>query len=295
MEYLTERTADTNEELLAVMTIVRNNNVILNAPTKPNGDEFRAERLLEVLKRELGSDVNLPPNSAVGAAQLWRKGNVTFDEFKVSVGQTDEEAAQLMKLARGAVENIYDEVYPDVAAYCKAWVAHAIEVASTRLPFSLEELAMVNPGAATPVEPSRLLSHLLDIHKRELLDKGEAKQRIGWFVDGHLAMSSLTVPYEKYRFFRSVSEVARRVHAEAILYVGDCYVRADGKRTGTEVLNATYVNPDGSCVAECLWYTRTHNSQAGKDSITCLPDQLNVEDNKLEQYLIPAWGEYHPH
>jgi hypothetical protein len=97
-----------------------------------------------------------------------------------------------------------------------------------------------------------------------------------------------SIPYEKYRFFREVSAVAKQIKADAVYYVSDAFLLDDaGQRTGKEGLMAAVVNPDASAVSASAVYTRRKHPMLKHDII-----EFSREDGtgKLDQWLIPAWG-----
>jgi hypothetical protein len=137
-----------------------------------------------------------------------------------------------------------------------------------------------------------ILSSLLAELKKELEESGEVTQKIVWQVNGLIIITYMEVPFEKYRFFRDVSEVAKQVGAEGILYLADAYtLDENGNLSGPEALSATYINPDGSCTTESVYYTRTKRPQ-GKDLITFVPPPTDRLAGEPGQNLIPAWGTY---
>jgi hypothetical protein len=101
-----------------------------------------------------------------------------------------------------------------------------------------------------------------------------------------------TAPYEKYRYFRAVSEVARRVDADAVVYLSNAHqLGPTRKRTDIEVLGVMWINPDGACVSKCVSYTRRTNPQLKHDIITFWPEDASAQIST--QNLVPPWGPYH--
>jgi len=144
-------------------------------------------------------------------------------------------------------------------------------------------------------DPGDMLSPLLNEARKEQETSGELLQKVGWVLQRKAFLSPTGMPYEKYRFGRAVSEVAERLGAEAILAVADGYVLDEaGNRSGLEVVQVLYVNPDGSSAMKHAKYTRRKHPQVRRDIITFLLGQPVEQLGKLEQGMFPAWGEYRP-
>ena len=217
--------------------------------------------------------------------RLYRRGDV----FVSGMACADEYREQATRLAKEAALGMYDSAFPDVAAKAQAFVEENIT--------DLQRLAAINldpileAGAGKQLAPDQFLPHLLDQAKSELEEAGEVVQRIGWLVHNRMALVPGAQPFEKYRYFRAVSEVARKANADAVVLVMDGYqLGPDGERTGEEILAATWINPDGTCAIVGAGYKRRKHPQLRNDIITFSPNIAPL--GKANQNLVPAWGMY---
>jgi hypothetical protein len=201
---------------------------------------------------------------------------------------------EAMRLAKKAVIDMYDSVYPDVAQAARAFVEESVDIVKR---FAADDtLPRLAVAAGKQLAADQFLSHMLDEAKADLAKTGEVEQRIGWFVNQGMALIPIgTPPFEKYRYFRAIGEVARRVNADAVVYVADSYrLSPNGERTGQEYLQVWWVNPDGSCVSRGLAYARRKHPLVPQEIIDFLPDTF-PPDSRMKQNIIPAWGSYQPH
>jgi hypothetical protein len=219
---------------------------------------------------------------------LYRRGDVRIG----GIGCADGYREQAIRLAKEAALALYDEVYPDVAFEARAFVEKSIEDIGRFE--AIDEGPLLAAGAGKQLAADQFLAHLLDLAKAELEKTGEVVQRIGWHVHDTMALFPIGAPpFEKCRYFRAVAEVARKVGADAVVYVSDGYLLTrDGQRTGEEVLQIAWVNPDGTSVSMAAGYTRRKHPQLKHDIITLSAGAAFA--HKSEQPLIPAWGPYQP-
>jgi hypothetical protein len=199
---------------------------------------------------------------------------------------------QAIRLATEAAIDLYDEVYPDVAVAAGAFIEESI--AFVRQFVAIHARPHLEAGMGKLLTPDELLPSILASAKTELERTGEVVQRIGWRVQNAMASIAMdTAPYEKYRYFRAVSEVAKRVDADAVVCLSNSHqLGPTGKRTGTEVLVVMWINPDSTCVSECVSYTRQTYPQLKHDIITFWPEDASAQIST--QNLVPPWGPYHP-
>lgn len=194
-------------------------------------------------------------------------------------------------LVKETVLNMYDTVFPEMKHCMDKWIDYQAALASGMAGTDLDKMGLTQQEVG---HISNLLPMLLDMHRQKLRDDGEVDQMIGWLHRDKMCLVPVTVPYEKYRFFRGVSEVARRIDAEAVVLITDGYVLENGSRTGTEVLSAMYINPDATCSMASAHYTRRRHPQVTQDIIDFLPeypgDKEANEKRGHNQHLVPAWG-----
>jgi hypothetical protein len=224
--------------------------------------------------------------------RLYRRGDVSVSGVACDDGYRE----QAIRLAKEAALGIYDEVYPDVARVAQAFVEESIENVKR---FAVVDVhSLLDNEAGKPLAADQFLPRLLELAKIDLEKSGEVVQRIGWLVNNVMALVPGAPPFEKYRYFRAVAEVARRVGAKAVVYLSDAYVlAADGQRTGQEMLQAAWVNPDASAVAACQIYTRRKHPMVPQAIINFAPEEASSAEpsiSKMEQHLIPAWGLHRP-
>jgi hypothetical protein len=229
-----------------------------------------------------------PAKSAVLTLRLYLRGNAMVS----NVACADDYRDEAIRLAKEAVLGIYDEVYPDVAQEARAFVEENVEMVMRVAADSKLSVLAVEEGEQ--LSPDQFLPYLLDMAKAGLAKTGEVVQRIGWLVNNRMALFPFgTPPLEKYRFFTAVAQVARRVTADAVVYVSDGYeLSSSGERTGVETLVIMWINRDGTCVSKGVSYTRRKHPQLKGDIITFSADLATAPGST--QNLVPAWGDYQP-
>jgi hypothetical protein len=286
MKYRTEKFEDDNEALL-LMAIVRNNTVDLDWLHDEDDAESYAQRCLTRFKAIGDPDASSQlPQTAFLMMRLYRRGDVLVSGSACADDYRDE----ALRLAKEAALDLYDSVFPDVAEMAREFVEENVERAM-RIAAD-DKLSNLAVQEGEQVSPDQFLPHLLDLAKAGLAETGEAVQQIGWLVNNRIALFPFGMPpLEKYRYFRAVSEVARRINASAIVHISDAYqLTADGERTGTEMVMVTWVNPDGTCSSTAAGYTRRKHPQLRRDIITFSLDAVGTEG--MTQKLVPAWGSY---
>jgi hypothetical protein len=284
-------TFDNGLEALLLTAIVRDATVEMDWLHDGDDAESYAQRFLARVKTIVDPDASsYPPQTAFLLMRLYRRGDVSVSGMSCADGYRE----QAIRLAEEAALGIYDEVYPDVAQVARAFVEENVEMATSVAADSKLSVLAVEEG--DQLSPDQFLPHLLDIAKAGLAETGEVVQRIGWLVNNRMALFPFGMPpLEKYRYFAAVGEVARRVNADAVVHISDAYqLTADGERTGQEVLQVAWVNPDASAVAAFQVYMRKKDPVMPEEIIAFVPDEA-PSISKMEQNLIPAWGSYHPH
>jgi hypothetical protein len=287
MTYRTEKD-DNGDEALYLTAIIHQNIVDLDWAHEEDDAETYSQRWLarfEALVNAGGP--SFPPESALLTLRLYRRG----DAMVSNVACADAYRGQAIRLAEEAALGIYDEVYPDVAEMAHAFVAENVENVKRLAADGALPLLAAKVGEKLAAE--QFLPHLLDSAKSDLQKSGEVVQKIGWLVNKGMVLFPVRIPYEKRRFFRAVAEVARRVNADAVVYVSDGYeLNPNGERTGAETLVIMWINPDGTCVSKGVIYTRRKHPQIESDIITFSTDVATTPESK--QSLVPAWGSYQP-
>ena len=277
---------ENGEEALIMAAIVRNKTVDLDWVHHDDDGKGFTQRCVVRSQAVMGPNHSLPSQIAVLTLRLYRRGDVAVSGMFCEDGFRE----QAIRLATEAAIDLYDEVYPDVAVAAGAFIEESI--AFVRQFAAIHARPHLEAGKL--LAPDELLPSILASAKTELERTGEVVQRIGWRVQNVMASIALdTAPYEKYRYFRAVSEVARRVDADAVVYLSNAHhLGPTGKRTGTEVLGVMWINPDGTCVSKCVSYTRRTNPQLKHDIITFWPEDASAQIST--QNLVPSWGPYRP-
>jgi len=278
---------ENGEEALIMAAIVRNKAVDLDWVHHADDAKGFTQRCVVRSQAVMGPNHSLPSQIAVLTLRLYRRGDVAVSAMACEDGFRE----QAIRLATEAAIDLYDEVYPDVALAAEAFVEESI--AFVRQFAAIHARPHLEAGMGKLLTPDELLPSILASAKTELERTGEVVQRIGWRVQNVMASIALdTAPYEKYRYFRAVSEVARRVDADAVVCLSNAHrLGPTGKRTGTEVLAVMWINPDGTCVSKFVSYTRRTNPQLKHDSITFWPEDASAQVST--QNLVPPWGPYH--
>jgi hypothetical protein len=249
-------------------------------------EESYAQRGLARVKAIANADTSFPPETAFLTMRLYRRGDVMVSVMACA----DDYREEAMRLANEAARALYDSVYPDVALAAQAFVDESIK--NVERFASVDVLSLLEAGAGKQLAADQFLSHLLDQTKTELAQTGEVVQRIGWHVHNGMALLPIgTPPFEKYRYFRAVAEVAKKVGAEAVVYVSDGYqLDLNGERTAEEILSVMWINPNATCVTRGVSYTRRKHPQLDHDIITFT---LDIAAHESEQNIVPAWGSCH--
>jgi hypothetical protein len=288
MNYRTEKD-EKGDEALFMTAIVHDNIVDLDWPHEEDDAETYGQRCLARFKTPMNADTHSsPPKSAVLTLRLYRRGDVSVSGIACSDDYRDEAT----RLAEEAALAIYDEVYPDVGQEARAFIEKSIEdVKRFAADDTFRRLAV---EVGKQIAADQVLPDLLDSAKADLVKTGEVEQRIGWMANKGMALIPIgSPPFEKYRYFRAVAEVARRVNADAVVYVSDGYeLSSSGERTGIETLVIMWINRDGTCVSKGVSYTRRKHPQLKGDIITFSADLATAPGST--QNLVPAWGDYQP-
>jgi hypothetical protein len=193
---------------------------------------------------------------------------------------------QLLKVAKEAALQMYDDVFPDVAQHAQAFVEEMVD--EVKRVAACDPMQLARAGAGENVASDQYLTYLLNEFKTELGKTGAVSQRVGWLVAGGMALLPITPPPERHRYFKAIAEVAQKVNAEAVVLVTDAYqLSPDGERTGDEILSVMWIHPDSTCMTTAVGYTRRKHPNLGKDIIAFSPD---IPTHASTQSLIPAWG-----
>jgi hypothetical protein len=204
---------------------------------------------------------------------------------------------QAIRLAKEAALGIYDSVFSEVAAKAQAFVEESID--NLKRLAALDVPPLIEAGAGQQLAADQFLLDLLNRAKDELKQSGELEQKVGWLVNDGIALFPIgKPPYEKYRFFKAISEVARTVGAKAVVYLPDGYVLTPhGQRTGKGLLQVMWVNPDATTVSAFQVYTRKKHPLVPQAIIDFAPAEASSGEpstSKMEQHRIPAWGLHQP-
>jgi hypothetical protein len=278
---------ENGEEALIMAAIVRNKAVDLDWVHHADDAKGFTQRCVVRSQAVMGPNHSLPSQIAVLTLRLYRRGDVAVSAMACEDGFRE----QAIRLATEAAIDLYDQVYPDVAVAAGAFIEESI--AFVRQFVAIHARPHLEAGMGKLLTPDELLPSILASAKTELERTGEVVQRIGWRVQNAMASIAMdTAPYEKYRYFRAVSEVAKRVDADAVVCLSNSHqLGPTGKRTGTEVLVVMWINPDSTCVSECVSYTRQTYPQLKHDIITFWPEDASAQIST--QNLVPPWGPYH--
>lgn len=278
---------ENGEEALIMTAIVHNKTVDLDWVHHDDDAKGFTQRCVVRSQALMGPNHSLPPQSAVFTLRLYRRGDVAVSAMACEDGFRE----QAIRLATDAAIDLYDEVYPDVALAAAAFIEESILF--VRQFAAIHARSHLEAGMGKLLAPDELLPSILASAKTELERTGHVGQRIGWRVQNAMAKIAIdTAPYERYRYFRAVSEVAKRVDAEAVVCLSNSHqLGPTGKRTGTEVLVVMWINPDGTCVGKCVSYTRRTSPQLKHDIITFRSEDASAQIST--QNLVPPWGPYH--
>jgi hypothetical protein len=278
---------ENGEEALIMAAIVRNKTVDLDWVHSADDAKGVTQRCVVRSVAVMGPNHSLPSEVAVFTLRLYRRGDVKVSGMACEDGFRE----QAIRLATEAAIDLYDEVYPDVALAAEAFTEESI--AFVRQFAAIHARPHLKAGMGKLLAPDEPLPSILASARTELERTGEVVQRIGWRVQNAMASIAIgTAPYETYRYFRAVSEVARRVDADAVVILSNTHqLGPTGKGTGTEVLVVMWIHPDGTCESKCVSYKRRTNPQLKHDIITFWPEDASGQVST--QNLVPPWGPYH--
>jgi hypothetical protein len=198
------------------------------------------------------------------------------------------------ELALQAAEDLYDKVWPIVGQLSQKFVDDMVAHVNLidRLIGAPGVQQAIATGAIDPIIQAAsvgdLLRKALFAEENEFLAKGAITQKIGFVTErGGAAMIPATVPYEKYRWGRSVAEIARQLNARKIIQITDAFGRDSqtGERNGEELLLGFLINPDGSVEASAAG---TYEKRGGRVRVK---EGIHVIDKEgvAIQEVIPAW------
>lgn len=206
--------------------------------------------------------------------------------MKSKVGDTamEEDFAAKNREYEKRIEAGFDQDFPEVAAYVQNFVDSAIK--------DIDEAKQAAPELKMGLDKIKeLLSNFLKMQKDQLLKTGETNSLLGWGLpdSGAFVALDFNLTAAKYRVARAVSEIAGKVNAPYIVYVGEGWWREpkDLERTGDEVVMAYVILPDGSV---------TTSGQFSFRRIDCplaIKEDIEIHQSKgqrLEQTLFPAWA-----
>ena len=232
----------------------------------------------EIPEPFMGPNHSLPSQSAVFTLRLLWRGDVAVSGMACEDGFRE----QAIRLATETAIDLYDEVYPDAALAAEAFIEESI--ATVRQFAAIHARPHLEAGMGKLLAPDELLPSILASAKTELGRTGEVVQRIGWHVRNAMASIAIgTAPYERYRYFRAVSEVARRVDADAVVYLSNAHqLGPNFPNTDIEVLGVMWINPDGTCVSKCVSYTRRTNPQLKHDIAHFWPEDASAQISTTE-------------
>jgi hypothetical protein len=194
MTYGIEKDEEGNEALFMNAT-VRDNIVELDWVRDEDDAETYAQRGFARFGAIANSNSPLPPQSACLMMRLNRQGNVEVS----GMACTDEYREQAIRLAKEAVLDLYDSVFPDIALKAREFVEESI--GNVKRLAALDVLPLTEEGAGKQLAPDQFLPHLLDQAKAELEKTGEVVQRIGWLVNNGMALVPAAPPFEQLSLF----------------------------------------------------------------------------------------------
>jgi hypothetical protein len=226
----------------------------------------------------------------VGIINLYRTGEARVS-LDGSASSTFEERGR--KLALQAAEDLYDEVWPEIAKLSQQFVHGAVQLINSRnsVYSNLRVRQAVAIGAIeSRMEPSTmsdLLRKLLVEEEKEFLSSGAITHKIAFLTKYGAPMMAVDAPYERYRFGRAMAEVARRVDAHKVIRISSGFLGdpRTGSRNGQEFLWGVVIAPDGSLEASA------HGSYIRDNGrLRVVREIATTDDPTLEkQYLIPGW------
>ena len=129
---------------------------------------------------------------------------------------------------------------------------------------------------------------LLQAVEKEYLADGEIDARLGWMISGEPSpLLRCPIPYEKYRWSQSVSNIARKLNADALIFITEGFVRSDTEpyeRTGQLTLIGQLIDSNGS-VAQSVSgiYVVVHNRLR-------VVRPLQETKKQRQQNLFPPWA-----
>lgn len=203
-----------------------------------------------------------------------------YDNGLVTIGlKRDALTAELLARSIKAGEDAWDEFYPEAAEAFRnasrellASIDEQKAISQYLAQFSDEELhvKMMSTGGqvlsldGTPVE-EQLLKRMLETSAEKLAaDKNPVL--VGILTETGMAVAPFHIPYEKYRFARCISDVAKQVNAKTVLIVFDAYTLDDeGNRIG-EVLLGTVFDPYGIARGCGMKYIRENDKVVLQDA-----------------------------
>jgi hypothetical protein len=280
---------EAGDDYTGLIALVLDNNVEISQFVREGDTEISMENRLDALGVRFGSHPS--DQKYLGIVNLYRTGDA---RLSLDGSTSSSFWPRGQKLARQAAEDLYDRVWPDVAELSRQFVHDAVVTINSRdrVYRSSRVQEAVASGAIDPwIQSSSmgdLLRKLLFEEEKEFLATGELTQKIGFVTKYGAAMLAVGAPYEKYRWGRAVSEVARKVNALQIIQITGGFLRDSEtrERNGLEFLWGLAINPDASIEASARGVYEKKN---GRYRVT---QEIKVIDaNRDEQYLIPAWRE----
>lgn len=185
------------------------------------------------------------------------------------------------------VEAEYDKVFPHVAAQMKQhaekWL-HDIS-ATTTVPVAVPEGATINPEYWVS-----LIRNYMEKAKKQLIETGEAGGIFGWGIDEGTFLCNSDLPTQKYRFARTISEIASVINAPFIVHGSEVWVHdpKTSKRTGDEGVCVNVILPDGTVGAQgYMQFRRIDCPLKVEETVVQVADKTKRD---WKQFLFPQWA-----
>ena len=243
--------------------------------------------------KPLLNKINLDiPGAYVNFVKLWETGDVeTMYAVKFGKG-TKKEKEQYERLrqesngaARTLVAQRYRTEFPERSKYLQDFVDSTVQELSKMAAWPL-------PDGASPSLPNdRFLLGALQAQEEKFLKTGKGGAYFGWVLPNRLfALVELGFTEGKYSEAVAVSEIAEKVNASHILYIGDMWVRdaKTGERNGHEGVQGSLISSNGTVVSSGMGVYKRKQSKTSTPRFNVI-EPVTISTERGKQYLFPAW------